>query len=75
MTAPATVFLPCGHTATHEEIMRLAGQISSSRRKTHGAGPGRPRTAQRCPCGAMTAARAIQRRHKCESPYAILPSG
>jgi len=33
--------------------------------KTGGRNGGRPRTAPRCPCGAMTAARAKQRNHRC----------
>ena len=38
-------------------------------RRTHGAGPGRPRSDKlRCFCGAMTLARAIQRAHNCEEP-------
>ena len=39
---------------------KLAGM-----RKTHGAGSGRPRSLDRCPCGAMTRARARQRGHRC----------
>jgi hypothetical protein len=43
---------------------------NSLRRQTFSGGHegGRPRSAgPRCPCGAMTAARAKARRHKCES--------
>jgi len=62
---PQTVYLPCGHTATHDEILRLAGAICAGRRKTTVAGPGRPRTAPRCACGAMTLDRASKRKHVC----------
>jgi hypothetical protein len=34
--------------------------------KTTFAG-GRPRSTDRCPCGAMTSARAAQRNHRCEA--------
>ena len=37
----------------------------ASLRKTHGAGTGRPRKKNRCPCGAMTARRAKARGHHC----------
>jgi hypothetical protein len=33
--------------------------------KTGGRNGGRPKTAQRCPCGAMTLKRAEQRNHRC----------
>jgi hypothetical protein len=62
---PAAIALPCGHSIPEAEILRLAGQIRAGRRQTHAPGPGRPRTAQRCPCGLMTTARAAQRRHQC----------
>jgi hypothetical protein len=39
---------------------KLAGM-----RKTHGAGSGRPRSLDRCLCGAMTRARARKRGHRC----------
>lgn len=47
------------------ELLSLAGAINSARRKTRAAGPGKPRTAPRCPCGAMTVARALARNHRC----------
>jgi hypothetical protein len=34
--------------------------------KTGGRNGGPPRRYPRCPCGAMTAARAKQRNHKCQ---------
>ena len=61
----ATITLPCGHELPAAEILRLAGSIRSAMRKTRGAGPGKPRTAPRCPCGAMTVKRAEQRGHRC----------
>lgn len=45
----------------HSEAARRRGQ----KRQTHGAGPGRPRTAERCACGAYTVAVAAKRRHRC----------
>lgn len=66
--ATEAIVLPCGHSITEAEILRLAGRISSARRTTRAAGPGRPRTAQRCPCGAMTLTRAKGRNHKCQPP-------
>jgi hypothetical protein len=30
-------------------------------------GGGRPRSADRCPCGAMTRARAAKRNHRCQA--------
>ncbi len=61
--------LTCGHNHTEEEILSAAGRIYASRRRhvvTPGAGPGRPRSADRCPCGAMTKARAAARGHRCQ---------
>lgn len=61
-----TITLPCGHALPEEEILRLAGAIQSARRKTRAPGTGRPRTMERCPCGAMTKRRAEQRKHRCQ---------
>ena len=44
----------------YSEIGRRRG-----RKQTPHAGPGRPRTAPRCPCGAMTQAAATRRGHVC----------
>lgn len=41
------------------------GRRRQASRKTRTPGPGRPRIAPRCPCGAMTIARAKARRHVC----------
>ncbi len=49
---------------------RKIGQAAQALRKTSGAGPGRPRKVDRCPCGLMTKARAEARRHKCKAPEA-----
>ena len=51
------------------EIRARAGRMVRNRV----AGPGRPRQADRCPCGAMTKARALARRHKCEAPALSMP--
>ena len=58
----------CENELTPEEIRTLWGAMTSSMRTTFGHGPGRPRWKKRCPCGAMTIARAKQRNHKCSPP-------
>jgi len=50
---------------SEDESRALVGQIASRMRGTFGAGPGRPRTVTRCPCGAMSVARAEKKRHVC----------
>jgi hypothetical protein len=56
----------CDKKLTEAQIRSLWGQLSTSKRETFGAGPGRPRTAaRRCKCGEFTLARAKQRHHKC----------
>lgn len=62
-----TITLPCGHQIPEAEVLRLAGQITGRRRvgKPSGRTGGRPRTAPRCPCGAMTIKRAALRGHRC----------
>jgi hypothetical protein len=60
------VKLSCGHELPESEILSEAARIQASKRTTHGAGTGRPREAERCPCGAMTKARATARNHKCK---------
>lgn len=62
MAAPLTFPITVHSEA---ELLSLAGAINSARRKKRGAGPGKPRTAPRCPCGAMSLARAKQRNHRC----------
>jgi hypothetical protein len=58
--------LPSCHVDHPEnEILSAAGAIQAGRRKTHGAGTGRPRSKSRCACGLMTAARAVARKHAC----------
>lgn len=70
------VTLPCGHKLpeaadlTPEQqkaVLALGGQITGRRRagKPGGRSGGRPKSADRCPCGAMTVARAAARRHEC----------
>lgn len=56
----------CKHELTPEEIRSIWGSYCGVRQTPH-AGPGRPRWKKRCPCGAMTKARAKQRNHKCTS--------
>jgi hypothetical protein len=47
------------------DIWAAVGQIREKQRKTHGAGSGRPRKPERCPCGLMSLARAAERKHRC----------
>jgi hypothetical protein len=58
----------CGAKLTMDEVKTMWGKATSSRRQHFGAGPGRPKLAERCPCGAMTKTRAKARGHKCEPP-------
>lgn len=55
------------HLATHPGCMAavksLCGMANSMQRQTHSGG--RPKSADRCPCGIMTAARAAARKHVC----------
>lgn len=66
-----TITLPCGHQLPEADLLRLAGQITGKRRqgKPAGRNGGRPLSANRCPCGAMTISRAASRNHKCEGQY------
>jgi len=41
------------------------GRRNQAKRSTFGGG--RPRTADRCPCGVMTISRAIRRKHICSA--------
>jgi len=47
---------------------------NQAKRKTFGAGTGRPPLADRCPCGRMTTVRAAKRNHKCEPPAGAAPA-
>lgn len=52
-----------------EDILRSEwARRNSGKRKTFGAGPGRPRIAPRCACGTMTLSRAKKRKHLCGAP-------
>lgn len=56
--------------AAVQELLEMpttaAAALNALRRtKTGGRNGGRPRTAPRCPCGAMTLKRAKQRNHRC----------
>jgi hypothetical protein len=65
--ASPLAFCPhCTAGLTLEEIKSLWGRATSAQRRTFAAGPGRPKSGSRCPCGQMTQARAKQRRHVCE---------
>jgi len=50
-----------------EQIRSIWGQYTSSLSTPH-AGPGRPRSEDRCPCGKFTKPRAEARNHVCEAP-------
>ena len=66
---------PCPHRGTPlapEEVRSIWGAYSGKLQSPH-AGPGPPRSASRCPCGAMTKARARQRNHECEKGTQIAP--
>src|SRR6059058_2980843 len=51
----------CEQPLTDEEIRSMWGSATSNRRQRFGHGTGRPKDPVRCPCGAMTLARAISR--------------
>lgn len=56
---------PCPHCrkpvpVADQAILSAAARINSSKRKTHGAGSGRPRIMRRCPrCGRKHSAREM----------------
>lgn len=54
----------CHTELTPEELKSMWASYCGSQQSPH-AGPGRPRTAKRCKCGAMTVKRAKMRNHKC----------
>jgi len=43
------------------KLSTRAARKMAAARKTFGAGPGRPRKTERCPCAVMTLARAVAR--------------
>jgi hypothetical protein len=50
-----------------------ARKMAAARKtKSGGRNGGRPRVDSRCPCGAMTAARAEKRRHRCSRMPCVL---
>lgn len=53
------------HPECDAELGRLCGLRGVRKRKVVVAGTGRPKSADRCPCGIMTAARAAARKHVC----------
>jgi hypothetical protein len=54
----------CDEELTGDEIRKLWTSFVGSQQTPH-AGPGRPRSVKRCPCGAMSKDRAKQRNHLC----------
>jgi hypothetical protein len=48
-------------------IKAEAARLSSAMQENFGAGTGRPRSTERCPCGAMTLQHAAARKHVCTS--------
>lgn len=68
------VRLPCGHYQTADEIIRLAEQISMSRREAAGAalkpGEGRPRKMAMCRECGESGGTLEMRSHKCAGPGA-----
>ena len=61
----------CEHGLTYDEIKSLWGKATQSRRTTYGAGSGRPKLEDRCPCGKMGKERAALRRHVCTPEMAV----
>jgi hypothetical protein len=61
----------CEGKLSGEEIRSMWGQYTSAKVVNHVAGPGRPRSAKRCPCGAMTRERAQKRKHVCSPPSRV----
>jgi hypothetical protein len=51
--------------STAAKSLTAIRRAASLARKTYGAGSGRPKIADRCPCGAMSRTRAEKRRHRC----------
>ena len=52
----------CRKRIPSRAILSEAARVAGARAKH----PGRKRIADRCPCGAMSRARAAKRGHKCE---------
>ncbi len=49
-----------------EELLRSElGRRNAAKRTTYGAGTGRPRSTDRCPCGRYTVTTAGKRNHRC----------
>lgn len=59
------------HPECDAELGRLCGLRGVRKRKVVVAGTGRSKSAGRCPCGIMTAARAAARKHVCSGILAI----
>ena len=55
----------CDAALAFEQVKSLWGNATGAVRTTFGAGPGRPKSKDRCPCEAMTKERAAKRNHVC----------
>lgn len=58
----------CDLPLTFEQVKSLWGTATAKLRTTFGAGTGRPKSKDRCPCGVMTKDRATKRNHVCSAP-------
>lgn len=58
----------CDQPLTYAQVKSLWGKATAAMRDTYGAGPGRPKSTDRCPCGLMTRERAEKRKHVCVAP-------
>lgn len=63
----------CEEPLDDDEIRSLWGQYTSALVKNHIAGPGRPRSDDRCKCGKFTRERAAQRNHVCITREILKP--
>ena len=52
-------------------VASYAAGLAFAARKRNVAGPGRPKSTDRCACGQFTTARAKARNHRCDHPGAI----
>jgi hypothetical protein len=54
-------------TVPLDKLKQEWARRTQAQRETFGAGTGRPRSTERCPCGEMTAKRAQARGHHCKA--------
>jgi hypothetical protein len=52
-------------STTAKPLSQIRRAASLARKTFSGGADGRPKIADRCPCGSMTRARAEKRRHRC----------